>query len=196
MAPLFVTRPSTIVLAGSGMKPRRISSRPFRLSRSWQTLIELEPMSTPTRLFPSAISHGSVAPGPIRSQKSALHESLEVVLRYRERPMSRWLQRQKWGGPGVALALAFVVSSGRADPPRETNHVVERGDTLGALARQYKVSIESLRAANGLERKQRIKAGQTLVIPAPDAAPSVTPEASARWVRQSMHTGVVRLIRG
>jgi hypothetical protein len=59
--PLVHHWPSTIVCGGNSANPSRTSSSPLRPSLRWQTLIELEPMSTPTRLFPSAISRGSVA---------------------------------------------------------------------------------------------------------------------------------------
>jgi len=100
-------------------------------------------------------------------------------------------------GVAAALALTAAASVARADPPREASYLVKRGDTLGAIARQYKVSIESLRAANGLERKQRIKAGETLAIPAPEGNDHATAAtSSSQWTRTGTRPGVIRLIRG
>lgn len=44
-------------------------------------------------------------------------------------------------------------------------HVIARGDTLSGIAAQYRVSVETLRRANGL-RGDVIRTGQTLTIPA------------------------------
>jgi membrane-bound lytic murein transglycosylase D len=56
-----------------------------------------------------------------------------------------------------------------AEPPPEVNHHVRRGDTLSSIARQYGVSIDSLRAANDL-RGSVIHPGQSLLIPSSDPA--------------------------
>ena len=60
----------------------------------------------------------------------------------------------------------------RSSPPPGTmmakiapkNHVISRGDTLGGIARQYKVSLSTLRIANNLSG-DRIRIGQVLKIP-------------------------------
>lgn len=45
-------------------------------------------------------------------------------------------------------------------------HKVRSGQTLGGIAKQYKVSIADIRAANGLNERGQIKVGQQLKIPA------------------------------
>jgi len=50
-------------------------------------------------------------------------------------------------------------------PPRVTSYAVEAGDTLGALAAQWDVSIEELAAANGITNPNLIAVGQRLIIP-------------------------------
>lgn len=47
---------------------------------------------------------------------------------------------------------------------KELKYVVERGDTLGAIASRYRVSLNRLRSANGI-RGDVIQVGSTLVIP-------------------------------
>jgi LysM repeat protein len=47
-------------------------------------------------------------------------------------------------------------------------HVVEEGDTLGAIAFRYEVSVEAIQAANGIENPQFLQIGQELIIPAGD----------------------------
>lgn len=44
-------------------------------------------------------------------------------------------------------------------------YVVQRGDTLSAIARAYGVSVKTLAAYNGLANPNRIYVGQTLYIP-------------------------------
>src|SRR4051794_33242732 len=69
------------------------------------------------------------------------------------------------------VSLVSVASAaGTAKPTPEPSHVVRRGDTIGGIARRYGVSIEALRAANGLARGEGIQAGQTLTLPAPETA--------------------------
>jgi LysM repeat protein len=45
------------------------------------------------------------------------------------------------------------------------SHRVQRGQTLTHIARRYGVSIERIRAANGLGRSSNLRAGQVLRIP-------------------------------
>jgi LysM repeat protein len=44
-------------------------------------------------------------------------------------------------------------------------HLVRRGETLRGLARQYGVSVQALREANGLSERDPIRAGHPLRIP-------------------------------
>ena len=48
--------------------------------------------------------------------------------------------------------------------PAVKNHAVQKGETLSGIARQYKVSIQELREANGL-RGDKVTPGQKLKIP-------------------------------
>jgi N-acetylmuramoyl-L-alanine amidase len=57
--------------------------------------------------------------------------------------------------PGSKLA------GGRGNGRR---HVIDSGDTLGEIARQYDVSVTSLRTANSIDG-DRIRVGQVLEIP-------------------------------
>jgi LysM repeat protein len=42
---------------------------------------------------------------------------------------------------------------------------VQRGETLGGLAKRYGVSIQALRKANGMSERSTLRAGVTLKIP-------------------------------
>ncbi|HKY41145.1 MAG TPA: LysM peptidoglycan-binding domain-containing protein [Polyangiaceae bacterium] len=47
-------------------------------------------------------------------------------------------------------------------------HTVASGQRLGSIAKRYGVTIEALCTANGIERKQRLKVGQKLLVPGRD----------------------------
>jgi nucleoid-associated protein YgaU len=49
---------------------------------------------------------------------------------------------------------------------RDEEYFVRRGDTVGAIARKYKISAAELVTANNLNRKAMIRIGQKLKIPA------------------------------
>jgi len=56
------------------------------------------------------------------------------------------------------------VASAATAPPPEVRHRVRRGESLTGIARQYGVSIQTLRAANNL-RGSVIHPGETLIVP-------------------------------
>lgn len=58
-----------------------------------------------------------------------------------------------------------------AQPPAlPQSHVVQSGETLGAIAQLYGVSVEDLLRANGLTDPNVLSVGQTLIIPLGEAA--------------------------
>lgn len=79
----------------------------------------------------------------------------------------------------AALALIVILApSGATSAQGTTTHVVQPGETLGAIARQYGVTVEAIAFANGITNPNLIFAGQVLVIPvtAPATpAPGQTP---------------------
>jgi LysM repeat protein len=63
-------------------------------------------------------------------------------------------------------------------PPGPTLYTVQEGDTLGAIARAYDVSVEDLLVANGLTDPNVLHVGQTLIIPlSPPSTPTAGPPA-------------------
>ena len=64
----------------------------------------------------------------------------------------------------VITAMTLVV--GLAAPASaEVTHIVEPGDTLSVIARDYGVATSDLAAANGITNVHLIRVGQTLVVP-------------------------------
>ncbi|HNS01757.1 MAG TPA: peptidoglycan DD-metalloendopeptidase family protein [Anaerolineae bacterium] len=82
----------------------------------------------------------------------------------------------------LALIGAFMLATApaaRAAPLPPARHVVQPGDTLASLARQYGSTVEALIAANGLTAQTPIAVGQTLIAPAA-AQPLLPIEAQPR----------------
>jgi LysM repeat protein len=52
-----------------------------------------------------------------------------------------------------------------ASPAPSANHVVERGDTLYSLAREFGVSVSELMDANGIDDPRSLRVGQVLTVP-------------------------------
>ena len=72
----------------------------------------------------------------------------------------------------VAAVTERVRSEAAVSSPRGKRvavarlHKVRSGQTLGEIAKRYKVSVAELRSANGLNEKGHIRVGQQLKIPA------------------------------
>jgi LysM repeat protein len=50
--------------------------------------------------------------------------------------------------------------------PAVQTHVVNKGETLTAIAKQYKINVSELQQLNKIEDGRKLQAGQTLLIPA------------------------------
>jgi LysM repeat protein len=121
----------------------------------------------------------SPAPSPIEALTKKVDEinskidALSQQILKMEQQMSR---------PGVMIGEATPAPSAAptavaVDPAHAgaTTHVVTRGETLTAIAKQYKVGVEELQKFNHIEDGRKLQAGQTIMIPAagmPSASPS------------------------
>ena len=78
---------------------------------------------------------------------------------------------------GQVLTIPGTASPAAAAPaPRGVRHVVASGETMGAIARRYGVSVAVLARANGIRDPNRIPAGAVLTLPG--AAQWVCPVAA------------------
>jgi LysM repeat protein/predicted esterase len=79
----------------------------------------------------------------------------------------------------AVCALGFAQRASASE-----THVVASGQTLGKIAERYHLTVAALCEANGIQRHDRIRPGQKLVIPvsgeksAPDNAPDAADETS------------------
>jgi LysM repeat protein len=73
--------------------------------------------------------------------------------------------------PGPTATAPLLPPAPTATPtatPTPIIHVVEEGDTLGAIAFRYEVSVDGIQAANGIDNPQFLQIGQELIIPTDD----------------------------
>lgn len=79
---------------------------------------------------------------------------------------------------GLLLGLVLLLSA--ADASAEPRvHVVAEGQTLGRIAKRYNITIDALCKANGITRREKIRPGQKLVIPAPGERPTAPASAAS-----------------
>lgn len=84
----------------------------------------------------------------------------------------------------VLLVVLFLglTPSALAAPSVDGIHVVQRGETLSAIARQYGVSVDALVTANGLADSSLIRVGQRLVIPDPSVVTTDSLSSSTVYI--------------
>lgn len=81
----------------------------------------------------------------------------------------------------AASSSSAAAASSASPAPGGTGHTVMRGETLTAIAKQYRVTVEELQKFNHIEDGRKLQAGQTIQVPpttgaAPSSSPSPTPE--------------------
>ena len=194
-APAFMTWPSMMVCGGSGAYPQRTSCSLLRASLSCTTLIELAPMSTPTRFLPSAMTDRvlrrdpgeggprndtSVAPGRTTRQKRRLRPGPRVaVWDCPPPPETAPNPMLPWPPPSLFADVADVTRG-------------PRGHTIEAIAHRYHVTVKAIVEANHLKEPKHLKLGQVLVIPGVDGPPKGKHERGekARKGRRSAKGGI------
>ena len=65
----------------------------------------------------------------------------------------------------LAMKATGTIGGPRAVYARGTLHRVRRGETLTGIARQYRVSVRSLRRVNALHSDHALRAGMRIRIP-------------------------------
>ncbi|MCL3862177.1 LysM peptidoglycan-binding domain-containing protein [Actinotalea sp. K2] len=96
-----------------------------------------------------------------------------------ERTPARPYVRRAAGGTGVGLALAVASVTGSATPAAAQDYTVQPGDTVSHIAQRTSTTVQKIVAANGLDQRASIRAGQKLSIPTATAtAPATAPTAA------------------
>ena len=83
---------------------------------------------------------------------------------------------------GAGLALAAVGVGASATAAAAEDYVVQPGDTVSHIALRSHTTVGQIVAANGLDARATIRAGQTLTIPTAPPAPVAAPAALTRTV--------------
>jgi membrane-bound lytic murein transglycosylase D len=68
-----------------------------------------------------------------------------------------------------------------ARPPQYRRHVARRGETLASVARRYRLPVADVASANSLPSKAKLRKGQVLVIPKPEAPIAVASGARQKY---------------
>lgn len=89
----------------------------------------------------------------------------------------------------LVLLPAVVLAAPPAEGP--TTYVVQRGDTLGAIAKQYGVDYQAIAQVNDLANPNLIHPGQVLTIPAPGTVAVRASGPSGRLVFQLASGGPI-----
>ena len=79
--------------------------------------------------------------------------------------------------PGATASASPPSSVAPSPASTPVVYIVKRGDQLARIANSFGVTLQAIEAANGITNPNLIVPGQTLVIPAPVASPSVSPSA-------------------
>jgi LysM repeat protein len=85
--------------------------------------------------------------------------------------------------PPPATSVPATVVPPTSVPPTQspggtTTYVVQRGDTLGSIARRFNTTVAAIAQANNIVNPNLIFAGQVLVIPLGDGVPPTPPPGS------------------
>jgi LysM repeat protein len=79
------------------------------------------------------------------------------------KPLSRWLTAASLA---LAVCTVAVVVSAESNDRVAAVHRIYKGQTLGMIAKRYRVSVAAICNANSISQRHRIKPGDKLVIPA------------------------------
>lgn len=142
---------------------KRDQEEPYRSLHLW---ISVLPTGAPVpAMTPSPAAAATVAPTPPPAMSPTTEASPTAI------PVET--------ATSTLAPSPTPVPTSTATPAGRAVHVVQPGETLSSIARQYGVSYEAIMEANGLEDPNLIEVGQELIIPVPPEALSTpTPSPS------------------
>ncbi|MGB5283409.1 MAG: LysM peptidoglycan-binding domain-containing protein [Polyangiales bacterium] len=92
------------------------------------------------------------------------------------------------------VAVLFLVLLLHAPAQAQRKHSVQQGQTMGAIAKRYRVSVTNLAAANRLKKTTSLRVGQVLRIP-PKGVIYVYPGQTLTGIAQLNKVGVAALAK-
>ena len=97
----------------------------------------------------------------------------------------------------LTARLASAIPTATLPPsPTPVTYTVGPGDSLGAIALELNISMESLMAANGLANPDALAVGQVLVIPQVEGSATAVPEPGDRSASPTAEGAPQVVIRG
>jgi len=106
---------------------------------------------------------------------------------------TRWVVMSS-NGVWRPVAVVFLVFLLHAPAHAQRRHTVQQGQTLGAIAKRYRVSVTNLAAANSLKKTSNLRVGQVLRIP-PKGVVYVYPGQTLTGIAQLNKVSVKALAR-
>ncbi len=97
-----------------------------------------------------------------------------------------------WIGVWRAVAVVFLVFLLHGTVHAQRKHTVSQGQTLGAIAKRYRVSVTNLAAANHLKKTSNLRVGQVLRVP-PKGVVFVYPGQTLTGIAQLNKVSVKKL---
>ncbi|NOZ05447.1 MAG: LysM peptidoglycan-binding domain-containing protein [Chloroflexi bacterium] len=188
---------------------------PAPVSRLQQTVAPpVVPTSRPTlppppTATPTATDTATPAPPPTVTYTVKSGDTLSYIAQLHGVSIDAIVRANKLGSANalqIGQVLVIPLRGEEATPPAaragKTVHVVQSGETLSEIARQYGVSIQAIQQENDLSGTSTLRVGQELIIPSltPTALPATatptaqrtpappTPTAAARGTAQPIAT--------
>lgn len=176
MRALWATLAPFVILAWAGLASAESSPR-------YHTVAGGQRLGSIAKRYGVTVEAICMANGIDRNQRLKVGEKLLVPSKSDK---DGTLTRRQFGPPegkdARDGASAETLLASTREPERPSSHRVYAGQRLESIARRYRVSIEALCEANHINRRDKLKPGQVLVIPGtlPDGGLSGLDDDDAR----------------
>ena len=110
--------------------------------------------------IPSILIETGFITNPAEARKLRTRRHQQAMARKIHRGLRDWFYKK----PPPDTLIASLKNNGRLNT-RPDSYVIRPGDTLSGIAQQFDISTSQLQRANKLSSANRIRVGQTLVIP-------------------------------
>jgi LysM repeat protein len=120
----------------------------------------------------------------IRAQESKIDKLSQEIAELseamkKEKPAASAAATPSPSPSAAEASTAGVEKPAPVDASGTRTHVVARGETLSAIAKQYGVTVDQIQQLNKIGDAKKLQAGQTIKIPgSQSASPSTAPAAS------------------
>jgi len=134
------------------------------------------------------------APAPVVNQSYTVRrgDTLAEIAKRFDIPLDQLKELNKLQGactiqPGQVLLISGDPTVVSAPPP--IVYAAKKGDTMKTVARQFKVTVQNLAAANNLPTTARLRIGQKLQIPVSPGGGKTTGASGGGWIKYKVKSG-------